>query len=56
MDSYVGKIASGFYENHKLGLPSGSGLMIVFSRKTGFIKPILHDEGYLTNVMYPESR
>ena len=49
-DTYVIKIASGFYENHKIGLPSGSGLMLVFSQKTGFIKAILMDEGYLTNV------
>ena len=50
MDNYVVKIASGFYENYKSGLPSSSGLMLVFSRKTGFVESILHDEGYLTNV------
>ncbi len=50
MDYYVIKIASGFYDNHKLGLPSSSGLMMVFCRKTGAPKAILQDEGYLTDV------
>ncbi len=47
---YVIKIASGFYENPALGLDSSSGLMLVFSRETGFPQAILLDEGYLTNV------
>src|SRR4030065_615645 len=49
-DFYVIKIASGFYDNPKLGLPSGDGLMLVFSRKTGVLEAILLDEGYLTNL------
>ncbi len=49
-DFYVIKIASGFYENPKLGLPSGDGLMLVFSQKTGVLEAILLDEGYLTNL------
>lgn len=44
------KIASGFYENIKLGLPTGDGLMLLFSQKTGQLEGILLDEGYLTNV------
>lgn len=47
---YVIKIASGFYGNSKLGLPSGHGLMLLFSQKTGFIEAILLDEGHLTDV------
>lgn len=47
---YVIKIASGFYENPEIGLPSSSGLMLVFSQKTGIPQAILLDEGYLTNV------
>jgi ornithine cyclodeaminase len=47
---YVIKIASGFYDNPKLGLPSGGGLMLVFSRKTGLLEAVLLDEGYLTNL------
>lgn len=49
-DHYVVKIASGFYANDQLGLPSGNGLMLLFSQQTG--KPVctLFDEGYLTDV------
>ncbi len=49
-DYYVIKIASGFYDNIKLGLPTSSGLMLLFSQKTGELAAILIDEGYLTQV------
>jgi len=49
-DTYVIKIASGFYKNPERGLSSSSGLMMVFSQKTGILKTILLDDGYLTNV------
>jgi len=49
-DFYVIKIASGFTDNPKLGLPSGDGLMLVFSQKTGVLEAVLLDEGYLTNL------
>lgn len=49
-DIYVVKIASGFYENPAIGLSSSSGLMLVFSQKTGVLQAVLLDEGYLTNV------
>ena len=49
-DYFVIKIASGFYENYKLDLPTGSGLMLLFSQKTGNLECILLDEGYLTDV------
>ena len=49
-DHYVIKIASGFYGNPKLGLPSGNGLMLLFSQKTGFLEAVLLDEGHLTDV------
>ena len=49
-DYYVIKIASGFYENPKLGLPSGDGLMLVFSQKTGKLEAVLLDEAYLTDI------
>ena len=49
-DYFVIKIASGFYENYKLNLPSSSGLMLLFSQKSGMLESILIDEGYLTNV------
>lgn len=47
---YVIKIASGFYENPKIGLNSSNGLMLVFNKKTGELLSILLDEGYLTDV------
>ncbi len=49
-DCFVVKIASGFYQNPSRGLPSNSGLMLVFSQKTGILQTILLDEGYLTDV------
>src|SRR5262245_7855782 len=44
------KIASGFYDNPLRGLPSGSGLMVVFDASTGFPSAILLDNGFLTDV------
>ncbi len=49
-DYYVIKIASGFTDNPRLGLPSGNGLMLLFSQKTGELECLLLDEGYLTNL------
>lgn len=49
-DCFVVKIASGFYDNVKNGLPSNSGVLLIFSQKTGFLQTILLDEGYLTDV------
>lgn len=47
---YVIKVASGFYQNHLLGLPSGNGLMLLFDQNNGNLLSILLDEGYLTDV------
>ena len=49
-DNYVVKIASGFSNNEKLGLSSSHGVMVMFDKNTGYLKCLLHDEGYLTNV------
>jgi ornithine cyclodeaminase len=49
-DYYVVKIASGFYDNPKIGLPASSGLMLLFSQKTGELICVLLDEGHLTQV------
>ena len=49
-DYFVIKIASGFYDNPKIDLPSSSGLMLLFNQKTGFPVAILNDQGHLTNV------
>ncbi len=47
---FVIKVATGYFENYKLDLPSGTGLMLVFRQKTGELAGILLDEGYLTNL------
>jgi ornithine cyclodeaminase/alanine dehydrogenase-like protein (mu-crystallin family) len=46
---YVIKIASGFYGNSNLGLPSSNGMMLLFSQQTGELVSILLDEGRLTD-------
>ena len=47
---YVIKIASGFYDNPKLGLATGNGMMLTFDAKTGAPVCFLLDEGYLTDL------
>ena len=47
---YVVKIASGFYNNAQLGLPSSNGLMLLFSQRSGELRAVLLDEGYLTDL------
>ena len=49
-DIYVIKIASGFFNNEALGLPSSQGMMLAYSQKTGVPVAILHDEAHLTNI------
>ena len=44
------KVASGFFGNPARGLPSQSGQMLVISAETGFLKAVLLDNGYLTQV------
>ncbi len=46
---YVVKVASGFYQNPALGLPSSNGLMLLFSQATGELVSVLLDEGMLTD-------
>lgn len=48
--SFAIKVSPGFFDNPALGLPSTSGLMILFSSRTGQIEAILLDNGYLTDV------
>ena len=50
LDSYAIKIASGFFNNPKLGLPSSNGLMVLLDSETGVLKSVLLDKGYLTDV------
>ncbi len=47
---YVIKVASGFFSNAALGLPSGNGMMLLFSQETGEPAAVLLDQGHLTDV------
>ena len=47
---YVIKIASGFYDNPSIGLPSSQGLNLLFDKNNGELLSILLDEGHLTDV------
>ncbi len=47
---FVIKIATGFYENARLGISTSNGLMLVFSQKTGQLVCALLDEGRLTDI------
>lgn len=49
-EHYVIKIASGFFGNPSLGLPTSNGMMLLFSQKSGTPEAILLDEGYLTDI------
>ena len=44
------KVASGFYRNAERGLPTGSGLVLVFDASTGFPLALLQDNAYLTEL------
>lgn len=50
IDSFAIKVSPGFFDNPKLGLPSLSGLMVLFSAKTGLVEAVLLDNGYLTDI------
>jgi len=50
LESFAIKISPGFFNNPKIGLPSTSGLMILFSAHTGMLEALLLDNGYLTDV------
>lgn len=49
-DLFAIKVSSGFFDNPKLGLPSGNGFMMLMSTKTGIPQALLLDNGYLTEV------
>jgi len=54
-DYFAIKIASGFYENFKIDLPTSDGLILLFSQRDGTLVSILLDECYLTNVRTAEA-
>ena len=50
LPSFAIKVSPGFFDNPRIGLPSTSGLMILFSARTGQVEALLLDNGYLTDV------
>ena len=48
--TYTIKIASGFYDNPKLGIPSSHGMLILFDSRTGFPVCFEVDRCYLTDL------
>ncbi len=50
IDSFAIKISPGYFDNPKLGLPSTSGMMVLFAASTGMVEALLLDNGYLTDV------
>ena len=49
-DTYVIKIASGFWNNPAKGLSSSDGLLLVFKKDTGELAAVLNDRGRLTDL------
>ena len=49
-DTFAVKMSTGFFDNPARGLPSGDGLMVLFSADTGTPVALLLDGGYLTTV------
>lgn len=47
--TFVVKIATGFYDNPREGLPVNDGIVILFSAKTGQPLAIFQDQGWLTS-------
>ena len=50
LDHFAVKLASGYFENAKRGLPSSGAMMVVFRADTGFCAAVLLDNGYLTDL------
>lgn len=50
LPSFAIKVSPGFFDNPALGLASTSGLMMLFSARTGQIEALLLDNGYLTDI------
>ena len=50
LDHIAVKVASGFFENPGLGLPSGGAMVVVLSAKTGFCEAVMLDNAYLTDL------
>ena len=49
-DGFAIKVSPGFFNNPALGLPSLNGLMILLCAKTGMVRSVFLDNGYLTDI------
>ena len=49
-DGFAIKVSPGFFNNPAIGLPSLNGLMILFCARTGLVKALFLDNGYLTDI------
>lgn len=49
-DGFAVKLSSGFFDNPKKGLPSGSGLMVLINSETGQPTAVFLDNGHLTDI------
>ncbi|HDR9483986.1 multidrug DMT transporter permease [Burkholderia aenigmatica] len=49
-ETFAVKVSAGFYNNPAAGLPTNSGLVMIFSAKTGEPVGLLQDGGWLTSV------
>ena len=50
LDHLAVKVASGFFENPKIGLPSSGAMVVVLNAKTGFCEAVMLDNAYLTDL------
>jgi ectoine utilization protein EutC len=50
LEQFAIKVASGFFDNPAIGLPYGSGMMLVMNARTGLLDALLLDNGYLTDL------
>ncbi|MEQ8441185.1 MAG: cyclodeaminase [Alphaproteobacteria bacterium] len=50
LEGFAIKVSPGFFDNPKKGLSTTSGLMVLHDSETGFVKAVLLDNGYLTDI------
>ena len=50
LEHFAIKVSPGFFDNPGLGLPSVSGLMLLHASRTGMLRAVFLDNGYLTDV------
>jgi ornithine cyclodeaminase len=48
--NFVIKVATGFPQNGRVGLPTGNGMSLVISAQTGAVQAVLHDEMVMTDI------